>query len=116
MKKNIVIFLILLFLSNCSSPINNDYTGYIYYKDKPLKRVEIIEQNSINHTYTNEKGYFYLKRSNLHAVNNLILLQNGEKDTIELLRGGAAGSNTYYLFLNERIDTLDLYREKSFNQ
>ncbi|RVU90480.1 hypothetical protein EH230_05960 [Flavobacterium columnare] len=109
-----IFFLIALILCSCSPSIKDNYTGYIYLNKKPLKRAKIIEENTENYTFSDRKGFFILKRQNLHSVNNLIFEISDTKDTIELLRGGGAGKNTHYYFLNKNIDTVDLHLERIF--
>jgi hypothetical protein len=45
---------------------------------------------------------------------NLIVYSKKHIDTIRVLRGGAGGSNTSYLFLRDKKDTCDLHRERIF--
>ncbi|WP_027388595.1 hypothetical protein [Chryseobacterium gregarium] len=115
--KNIFVFLILpvfIFLS-CSKPVvKNSYSGFIYWGNIPLAHVKVLEQNTDNFSYTDSKGYFKLKRSNLKNINNLVVYSKKHSDTLKLLRGVAAGSNNNYLFLSNKKDTCDLNRERIF--
>ena len=111
MKKN-TLLLITIFFVSCSRTIKNQYSGYIYCDSIPLKDVKIFEEYSNNYTYSNDKGYFILNRKNLSTVNNLIMVKEGKRDTIGLLRG--AGSNLDYLFLYDVLDTLNLCQERIY--
>lgn len=115
--KNVLLFLLLsgfVFLS-CNKPsAKNTYSGFVYYENTPLVHAKVLEQNTGNFSYTDNKGYFKLKRTNLKNINNLIVYSQNHIDTIRLLRGGAGGSSTSYLFLRDKKDTCDLHRERIF--
>ena len=112
MKKFIILLIVVFIFVNCSRIIKNEYSGFIYCDSMPLKGVKIFEKYSNNYTYSNEKGYFILQRKNLNSVNNLIMVKEGNRDTIGILRG--AGSNLHYLFVYEILDTLDLCQERIY--
>lgn len=115
MKKELL--LIVLFIYSCSSSVQKEYSGYLYEGEFPLKKVKVIERNTKNFTFTNEKGFFKLKRSNLNTVNDLIIENLGHKDTLNLLRGSGAGSKMKYVFLNgTSSDTINIQNERLFNK
>jgi hypothetical protein len=115
--KNIFVLILVsgfIFLS-CNKPfVKNTYSGFIYYENTPLVHAKVLEQNTGNFSYTDNKGYFKLKRTDMENINNLIVYSKKHIDTIRVLRGGAGGSNTSYLFLRDKKDTCDLHRERIF--
>ncbi|MFC6269718.1 hypothetical protein [Frigoriflavimonas asaccharolytica] len=117
MKINIFkLNMVFLFFVGCTPSLKNNYSGYIYYKDKPLKKIKIVESSSNNYTYTNDEGYFYLKRRSTKFVNELIIQHGIEIDTVNLASKSGADSKINFLFLTSKIDTLDLYRERIFKK
>lgn len=109
--KRYLSYIIFFCILGCTHPIEDTYKGYIYMNKEPLKGIKVLEENTNNHTFTNEEGYFALRRENLTLINNLIVEINNSKDTIELLRGGGI-KNTYYLCLRKDKDTIDLHHER----
>lgn len=108
--------LILLSLYSCSPTLRDKYSGYLYNGKLPLKKVRVLEQDTKNSTYTDDKGYFELKMSDVNKINNLIIENQAEKDTLKLLRGSGAGSKLNYIFLTNKSDTVDIQRERIFNK
>ena len=106
---------ILLNLLCCNS-LDKNYSGYLLFKKKPLIRVKVIEKTFGNYTYTDKEGFFTLRRSNLNYVDNLIIQSIGSdiNDTIQLLREGGTAGSRYYLFVSRNNDSLDIHRERYF--
>lgn len=76
-----------------------------------------MELSSGNYTYTNEKGYFNLKRENKKLVGNLVIQEGVNVDTIYLANKSGADSKIDFLFLSsKKEDTLDLNQERIFKK
>lgn len=115
--KKLKLLIILLFYYSCTSSVEEIYSGYLYDGKKPLQHVKIIEQTTDNFTYTDHKGSFNLKRSNVDKINDLIIKSADKKvDTIKILRGSGPGSQLRYLFLNKIPDTVDIEKERLFRK
>ncbi|MEO5910237.1 MAG: hypothetical protein ABIP95_05075 [Pelobium sp.] len=115
--KNLLLLFVLFIYTGCSPEIKDDYSGYIYNDGVPMKKIKIIENtDSRNYTYTDEKGFFYLKRANKDFVNELIIQDGIKTDTIYLAHKGGADGKLTFLFLTTKTDTLDLNLERIFKK
>lgn len=104
-------------LISCKSSLQN-YSGYIYFDKTPLKEAKIIDINNNSYTYTDSRGHFNLKRLNDYNMETIVILQqNKQTDTVQLLRKNGADAKPYYMFQRENIlDTLFLERERYFKK
>ncbi|WP_297975853.1 hypothetical protein [uncultured Capnocytophaga sp.] len=85
------------------------YSGYVYEGNKALSNVKIIEGDKNNYTYTNDKGYFKLRKK--ENVNNYLIFkkENYKTDSVFLTpMGGGFQGKVEYLFLRKTIDTLKI--------
>ncbi|OWP74398.1 hypothetical protein [Flavobacterium oreochromis] len=63
MIKSLYLIAFLTVLTSCSKSNKKYYSGYIYNKNKPIKKAKIIDASNCTHfTFTDEKGYFALKK------------------------------------------------------
>lgn len=118
MKKRIMICITLIILlyfwvfNIYSNNIRREYIGYVYSELFPVDSVRVEEEGEENFTYTDKKGYFILNRKGKKSINNLTFYKKGYKvENINIQRGGGAGSRIYYLFLRDKIDTLQIIKE-----
>ncbi|MFC3161067.1 hypothetical protein SAMN05443633_101143 [Chryseobacterium arachidis] len=110
------IYLIVFIAMNSCHSIKDDYSGYIYIDKVPLANAKVIEANSKNYSFTDKKGYFNLKRANKEFVSKIIIQEGKNTDTIYLAQKEGAGGKMNFLFLSEKLDTLDLNRERMFKK
>jgi hypothetical protein len=117
MKRFFTALYVLLILNSCTSSLKDNYSGYIWNDRKPVKKAKIIDLHNTSHyTFTDEKGYFQLKRKN-YSINSILIQLKEEIDTINLIRKSGAGAKPYILFLREDvIDTLYLDKERLFKK
>lgn len=110
------IYLIVFIAINSCHSVKDDYSGYIYVDKVPLVNAKVIELNSKNYAFTDKKGYFNLKRANKEFVNEIIIQEGRNIDTIYLAQKDGVGGKMSFLFLSEKLDTLDLNLERVFKK
>ncbi|PKH52359.1 hypothetical protein CXF68_17380 [Tenacibaculum sp. Bg11-29] len=112
--KNIILFIIIIFLFSCREGTKEYFEGYVYYSNEPLIGVTITEGYSKPNdvlSVTDSLGYFKLKRFSQTFSDELIFSKKGFKtNTIKLLRGRHSPP-LYTLFLREESDTLFMKKE-----
>ena len=101
---------------SCSQKISY-YEGYIYNSEnKPLSNLFIYAENdSINiKGYTDENGFFKIKKKENSIVNHLKIKKNGKiLDSIKII-GIRGGEQIDYAFVNGKNDTI-IINEKIVN-
>lgn len=85
------------------------YSGYVYEGDRPLAGVKVIEGERDNPVYTDNKGYFKLRKKE-SAINNYLIFtkENFKTDTVFLTPMGGGHRKIEYLFLRKEKDTLKM--------
>ncbi|WP_237276026.1 hypothetical protein [Tenacibaculum ovolyticum] len=117
MKKLMSILVLLLFTGCChpSYKLVDNYRGYIYdSKNEPLENVRIHEMDYklVKYTYTDKKGYFFLKKESSNFVSNLLLEKEGYvTDTVFSFSESRFGNKTR--FLMEWSDTVYMEKNRS---
>ena len=113
MRNSIYIVLAISLLCFACSNKTNKYKGYVFYNNKPLINVTVIEDGvTENFTKTNEDGYFILERASKKVTRDLVFKKEGYfTDTLRILRG-KTGGKIYFLFLREQSDTLFMKRKE----
>ncbi|WP_131726141.1 hypothetical protein [Chryseobacterium sp. Leaf405] len=105
MKYFFINIMAVSFINSCT-PSSKSYEGYIYnHQKKPLENIKVCEQNKNNCTYTNDKGFFQLRKDKNSIGDLLVFNRESTIDTIKTV-WSQHGEKINFSFIEGKNDTL----------